>query len=343
MNQGAQYVRHLENMIVLARVIAQGARNRDESRGAHFKPEFPQRDDASWLRTTLALARRARPTARPTASASCASSTTRSPAQRVHVTDAVDTSLVRPRPRKYETAGAASAVAERDESGRRAEHRSPRRPPPRRSAECRRATRSGSASRCSARTAPGMKQLLAGVRGPLAAAHERHQRAHGDPEAPGDGERREDDAGRVGVRVPRGGVRLVHDAGQRQGAAVVQRDDRRHRPRGADDHPAADDEVPRRARPRRRPLADVRGPEARARVDPARRLARPRPRPAAVAGEPGDGVPAVALHDVRLLPRGVPADQPARATSSARRRSTRCASSTCTRAARCTPASGSTP
>jgi hypothetical protein len=46
MNQGAQFVRHLQNMIVLARVIAQGARNRDESRGAHFKPEFPQRDDA---------------------------------------------------------------------------------------------------------------------------------------------------------------------------------------------------------------------------------------------------------------------------------------------------------
>src|ERR1700679_1478400 len=55
MNQGAQYVRHLKNMIVLARVIAQGARNRDESRGAHFKPEHTQRDDAAWLRTTLAF------------------------------------------------------------------------------------------------------------------------------------------------------------------------------------------------------------------------------------------------------------------------------------------------
>ena len=40
MNQGAQFVRHLRNMIVLARVIALGAKNRDESRGAHFKPEF---------------------------------------------------------------------------------------------------------------------------------------------------------------------------------------------------------------------------------------------------------------------------------------------------------------
>src|SRR3712207_8189470 len=33
-NQGAQFVRHFENMLVLARVIAEGARNRDESRGA---------------------------------------------------------------------------------------------------------------------------------------------------------------------------------------------------------------------------------------------------------------------------------------------------------------------
>ncbi|MBV9946149.1 MAG: succinate dehydrogenase flavoprotein subunit, partial [Myxococcales bacterium] len=37
-NQGAPFVRHLRNMIVLARVIAQGARDRDESRGAHYKP-----------------------------------------------------------------------------------------------------------------------------------------------------------------------------------------------------------------------------------------------------------------------------------------------------------------
>ena len=111
MNQGAQFVRHLQNMIVLARVIAQGARNRDESRGAHFKPEFPQRDDASWLRTTLAFhAGRDERHARR-ACATCASSTTRSPASAIHVTDAVDMSLVRPRARKYETAGAASAVA----------------------------------------------------------------------------------------------------------------------------------------------------------------------------------------------------------------------------------------
>jgi len=57
-NQGAQFVRHLENMLLLARVIAQGARNRDESRGAHYKPEFPKRDDQRFMRTTLPSTRR---------------------------------------------------------------------------------------------------------------------------------------------------------------------------------------------------------------------------------------------------------------------------------------------
>ena len=35
--------------------VNQGARNRDESRGAHYKPAFPKRNDAEWLRTTLAV------------------------------------------------------------------------------------------------------------------------------------------------------------------------------------------------------------------------------------------------------------------------------------------------
>src|SRR5262249_32089296 len=54
MNQGAQFVRHFENMLVLARVVAQGARFREESRGAHYKPALPRRNDAEWLRSTLA-------------------------------------------------------------------------------------------------------------------------------------------------------------------------------------------------------------------------------------------------------------------------------------------------
>jgi succinate dehydrogenase / fumarate reductase flavoprotein subunit len=115
-NQGSQFVRHLDNMLVLARVIAQGARNRDESRGAHFKPEFKERDDAKWLRTTLAMH------ARGTSDAHDSIRYVRDfdyslCGQTVKITDAVDVSLVRPRPRKYEQAGAASATsATRSES-----------------------------------------------------------------------------------------------------------------------------------------------------------------------------------------------------------------------------------
>jgi succinate dehydrogenase / fumarate reductase, flavoprotein subunit len=107
-NQSAQFVRHLENMLVIARVIAEGAKARDESRGAHFKPAFPTRDDERFLRTTLARF------GGGGAGGSvefirgfdytCAG-------ESVHVTDEVDISLVKPRERKYEQAGAASAAS----------------------------------------------------------------------------------------------------------------------------------------------------------------------------------------------------------------------------------------
>ncbi|HKR59524.1 MAG TPA: succinate dehydrogenase flavoprotein subunit [Pyrinomonadaceae bacterium] len=48
------HARHLDNMLELARVITLGALNRNESRGAHFKPEFPERDDEHFLKTTIA-------------------------------------------------------------------------------------------------------------------------------------------------------------------------------------------------------------------------------------------------------------------------------------------------
>ena len=41
-------------MLELARVIVQGARLRDESRGAHYKPDFPDRNDEQFLKTTMA-------------------------------------------------------------------------------------------------------------------------------------------------------------------------------------------------------------------------------------------------------------------------------------------------
>jgi succinate dehydrogenase / fumarate reductase, flavoprotein subunit len=48
------FTRQLYNMLQLSRVIAQGAAMRNESRGAHYKPDFPERDDKNWLKTTKA-------------------------------------------------------------------------------------------------------------------------------------------------------------------------------------------------------------------------------------------------------------------------------------------------
>jgi succinate dehydrogenase / fumarate reductase flavoprotein subunit len=53
-NTSFAFTRQLYNMLQLSRVIAQGARIRDESRGAHYKPDFPDRDDKHWLKTTKA-------------------------------------------------------------------------------------------------------------------------------------------------------------------------------------------------------------------------------------------------------------------------------------------------
>jgi succinate dehydrogenase / fumarate reductase flavoprotein subunit len=53
-NQTLNFARELENMLILARVVTLGALQRNESRGAHYKPDFPDRDDANWLKTTRA-------------------------------------------------------------------------------------------------------------------------------------------------------------------------------------------------------------------------------------------------------------------------------------------------
>ncbi len=81
-NQELSFVKQLWNMLELARVITLGALRRDESRGAHYKPAFPERDDARFLKTTKARW------------------TSDGPAFSY---EDVDTSLIAPRPRKYDT------------------------------------------------------------------------------------------------------------------------------------------------------------------------------------------------------------------------------------------------
>ena len=43
----------LESLLDLAEVIVSGASGREESRGSHFRRDFPNRNDQAWLRHTL--------------------------------------------------------------------------------------------------------------------------------------------------------------------------------------------------------------------------------------------------------------------------------------------------
>jgi succinate dehydrogenase / fumarate reductase flavoprotein subunit len=54
-NQTYAFANQFGYMLDLAEVITLGALLRDEFRGAHFKPQFPNRDDEHWLKTTVAL------------------------------------------------------------------------------------------------------------------------------------------------------------------------------------------------------------------------------------------------------------------------------------------------
>src|SRR5437879_13156206 len=53
-NQNLSFARATRDMIVQAEAILRGALARNESRGAHYKPEHPNRDDSSFLKATIA-------------------------------------------------------------------------------------------------------------------------------------------------------------------------------------------------------------------------------------------------------------------------------------------------
>jgi succinate dehydrogenase / fumarate reductase flavoprotein subunit len=53
-NTSFAFARQLKNMLELSRTVALGALLRDESRGAHYKPDFPERNDEKFLKTTKA-------------------------------------------------------------------------------------------------------------------------------------------------------------------------------------------------------------------------------------------------------------------------------------------------
>lgn len=53
-NQTYAFAAQFSPMLEIAKIITKGALLRDEFRGAHFKPEFPERDDENWLKETIA-------------------------------------------------------------------------------------------------------------------------------------------------------------------------------------------------------------------------------------------------------------------------------------------------
>jgi len=53
-NQTYIFAHQFDAMIHLALIITKGALLRNEFRGAHYKPEFPNRNDREWLKTTIA-------------------------------------------------------------------------------------------------------------------------------------------------------------------------------------------------------------------------------------------------------------------------------------------------
>jgi len=107
-NQNLSFTRALGDMILLARVIAEGALLRDECRGAHFKPEFaipaPDADDPAELREQATQWCRAfREMKEKWLKSTIAEHAVDGPKFSY---EAVDTSLIPPRPRTYGLKGA---------------------------------------------------------------------------------------------------------------------------------------------------------------------------------------------------------------------------------------------
>src|SRR3984885_1075969 len=84
-NTSFAFARQLKNMLELSRTVTLGALLRDESRGAHYKPDFPDRNDERFLKTTKA-------------------SFTGDVEGPKFEYEQVDTQFIKPRPRRYDAA-----------------------------------------------------------------------------------------------------------------------------------------------------------------------------------------------------------------------------------------------
>jgi succinate dehydrogenase / fumarate reductase, flavoprotein subunit len=84
-NTSFAFARQLKNMLELSRTVVLGAILRDESRGAHYKPDFIERNDEKFLKTTKA-------------------SFTGCVEGPKFELEEVDTQYIKPRPRRYDAA-----------------------------------------------------------------------------------------------------------------------------------------------------------------------------------------------------------------------------------------------
>ncbi|MGB6974009.1 MAG: succinate dehydrogenase flavoprotein subunit [Terracidiphilus sp.] len=84
-NTSFAFTRQLKNMLELSRCVVVGAMLRDESRGAHYKPDFPDRNDERFLKTSKAAF------------------TGDAAGPRIEYED-VDIQFIKPRPRRYDAA-----------------------------------------------------------------------------------------------------------------------------------------------------------------------------------------------------------------------------------------------
>ena len=110
-NQTVHQTRQLWTMLQLGRVVTIGALKRDESRGAHWKPDFPERNDEKFMKTTMARFK--------TPSSFSESSPFGGPSDQgtpSFTYDPVDVSLIKPRARKYDVDKQASAPASKPAS-----------------------------------------------------------------------------------------------------------------------------------------------------------------------------------------------------------------------------------
>ena len=147
---------------------------------------------------------------------------------------------------------------------------------------------------------------LGATSGHLRAESQRDQRAAEGRRAGHHRRRQEHVASSLGLQLPRGGLRCLHDAGQRRDATSLLRLGRQVAGRRTGEYRTpTDEQVSGGSRLGRRSGPHVPGSGASPGLDPCRRLRRSGAGTTGVARGTGNSLSALRVHDLRLLRRGV--------------------------------------